>query len=193
LRRAIDGLPRDTRVAMLDGIRSNDIIVGAYTGSDGICPMLAAHRRGAKTSHIAFAKAWDTFALGGARDRAARRATRRELLVLSAHLEASLLEEDAVPGLAEAIAEHRGLRDRRGDLGRVLARLERESSRVQTLVAAPVSTLTFESPPAAARGVLGPRRSSATPSVLRPCDPSPGGASRCDRTHGDDHLALSRR
>ena len=108
LRRAIDGLPRDTRLAMLQGIRSNDIIVGAYTGSDGICPMLAAHRQGAKTSHIAFAKAWDMFALGGARDRAARRATRRELLVLSAHLEASLLEEDAVPGLAEAIAEHQG-------------------------------------------------------------------------------------
>ena len=131
LRRAIDGLPRDTRVAMLEGIRSNDIIVGAYTGSEGICPMLAAHRQGAKTSHIAFATAWDMFALGGARDRAARRATRRELLVLSAHLEASLLEEDAVPGLAEAIAEHERLRERRGDIARLLAALELETARVQ--------------------------------------------------------------
>lgn len=137
LRRAIDGLPRDTRVAMLEGIRSNDIIVGAYTGSEGICPMLAAHRQGAKTSHIAFAKAWDMFALGAARDRTARRATRRELLVLSAHLEASLLEEDAVPGLAEAIAEHQGLRERRGDIARVLARLELETARVQGRAAAP--------------------------------------------------------
>ena len=117
---------------MVKGIHSNNIIVGAYTGSEGICPMLAAHRQGARTSHIAFARAWDTFALGGARDRAARRATRRELLVLGAHLEASLLEEDAVPGLAEAIAEHRGLRERRGDLGRVLAGLEREPARMQT-------------------------------------------------------------
>ena len=98
LRRAIDGLPRDTRVAMLQGIRSNDIIVGAYTGSERDLP--DARRpppRSAKTSHIAFAKAWDLFALGGARDRAARRATRRELLVLNAHLEASLLEEDPCP------------------------------------------------------------------------------------------------
>jgi hypothetical protein len=133
LRRAIDGLPRDTRVAMLEGIRSNDIIVGAYTHAAGICPMLAAHRQGARTSHIAFARAWDTFALGATRHRSARRATRRELLVLTAHLEASLLEEDAVPGLAEAIAEHRGMRTRRGDLGRVLGRLERESARVRQL------------------------------------------------------------
>jgi hypothetical protein len=130
LRRAIDGLPRDTRMAMLEGIGSNDIIAGAYTHSAGICPMLAAHRQGVKTSHIAFARAWDMFTLGGARDRAARRATRRELLVLSAHLEASLLDEEDVPGRAEAIAEHRNLRERRGDLGRVLARLEHAQARM---------------------------------------------------------------
>ena len=47
LRRAVDCLPRATRIAMLEGIRSNAIIVGAYTGPDGICPMLAAHRAGA--------------------------------------------------------------------------------------------------------------------------------------------------
>lgn len=134
LRRAIDALPRDTRVAMLAGIRSNDIIVGAYTDSAGICPMLAAHRRGARTSHIAFARAWDMFALGGARGRAARRATERELLVLSAHLEASLLEDEAVPGLAEAIAEHQGLRERHGDLSRALAGLERQPAYVHAAV-----------------------------------------------------------
>ena len=39
LRRAIDCLPVDTRLAMLQGVRSNDIIVGAYTDrSGGICP-----------------------------------------------------------------------------------------------------------------------------------------------------------
>ena len=35
LRRAIDCLPVETRAAMLEGVRSNDIIVGAYTSRDG--------------------------------------------------------------------------------------------------------------------------------------------------------------
>jgi hypothetical protein len=110
LRLAIDSLPLQTRVAMLEGIRSNQIIVGAYTSSDGICPMLAAHRAGGRTSFIAFAKAWDRFAFRGARKCTARRASERELLVLSAHLEASLLDHDGPgPELAEAIREHRAL------------------------------------------------------------------------------------
>src|SRR6476469_6955449 len=63
LRRAIDCLPVDTRVAMLEGVRSNDIIVGAYTSRDGgVCPMLAAHRCGGRTSLISFARTWDRFA-----------------------------------------------------------------------------------------------------------------------------------
>ena len=118
LRRVVQSLPRDTRLAMLEGIRGNDIIVGAYTAPDGICPMLAAHRAGARASHVAFARAWDAFALGSRRKCAARRATRRELLVLTSHLEASLLEDDGpLPRLAEAIAE-------------TLARLERQRARV---------------------------------------------------------------
>jgi hypothetical protein len=108
LRTAIDCMPRDTRIAMLEGIRSNDIIVGAYTDANGICPMLAAHRAGGRTSFISFAKAWDRFAFQGARRRLARRATSRELLVLTSHLEASILEDDGpAPELAAAIAEHR--------------------------------------------------------------------------------------
>jgi hypothetical protein len=107
LRRAIDSLPHDTRVAMLDGIRQNDIIVGAYTDHAGICPMLAAHRAGGRASCISFAKAWDAFAFRGARTRPARRATRRELLVLVSHLEVSLLEDDGASSeLDAAIAEH---------------------------------------------------------------------------------------
>jgi hypothetical protein len=106
---------------MLDGIRSNDIIVGAYTGPDGICPMLAAHRKGARTDFISFAKAWDRFALSGSRTRSrrARPATRRELLVLITQLEASLLDDEApASDLAAAIAEHKTLvasRSRPGD------------------------------------------------------------------------------
>jgi hypothetical protein len=116
LRQAIDCLPRATRVAMLEGIRSNEIIVGAYSEDGGICPMLAAHRAGGRTNFIAFAKAWDRFgfrdtrgALGfqSARRHEARRATERELLVLQTHLEASLLEDEGPsPGLADAIREH---------------------------------------------------------------------------------------
>lgn len=119
LRQAIDCLPHATKVAMLDGIARHPIIVGAYTDDQGICPMLAAHREGGRTSFIGFAKAWDRFAFRGAkRGRAcrARRASERELLVLRTHLEASLLEESAAgfdaSELAAARAEHAELRGR---------------------------------------------------------------------------------
>jgi hypothetical protein len=119
LRRAVDCLPRATRIAMLEGIRANAIIVGAYTGPDGICPMLAAHRAGARTDFISFAKAWDRFALSGSRGRRARRATRRELLVLTTQLEASLLDDEApASDLAAAIAEHQTLVAGREHAGR---------------------------------------------------------------------------
>ena len=114
LRAAIDCLPRATKTAMLDGIRANEIIVGAYADGDGVCPMLAAHRAGGRTSFISFAKAWDRFAFQGARLRMARRATRRELLILTSHLEASLLEDDGPVDLKAALAEHRELLDRQG-------------------------------------------------------------------------------
>lgn len=99
---------------MLDGIRDDSIIVGAYTHSDGICPMLAAHRRGGRTNLISFARAWDRFAYAGARVAKPRPATARELLVLRTQLEASLLEDEAPQSdLAFAITEHRDLVSRR--------------------------------------------------------------------------------
>ena len=52
---------------MLDGLNSNEIIVGAYSSEGGICPMLAAHRSGGRTSFISFARAWDRFAFRDAR------------------------------------------------------------------------------------------------------------------------------
>ncbi len=111
LRQAIDCLPRATKIAMLKGIRGNQIIVGAYTDGGGICPMLAAHRAGGRTSFISFAKAWDRFAFRDTRVKRARRATERELLILRTHLEASLLEhEGPATDLAAAVAEHRELR-----------------------------------------------------------------------------------
>jgi hypothetical protein len=114
LRLAIDCLPRRTRTAMLEGIGTNEIIVGAYSNGDGICPMLAAHRAGGRTSLIAFAQAWDRVAFRGGRTTHARRATERELLILRSHLEASLLEDDApVAELAAARREHLDLVARR--------------------------------------------------------------------------------
>jgi hypothetical protein len=115
LRAAIDRLPRHTRIAMLEGIKANEIIVGAYSNREGICPMLAAHRAGGRTSFVCFARAWDRFALHGERGAKARPATRRELLILATHLEASLLADEVEPGteLAAAIREHRELTQRR--------------------------------------------------------------------------------
>jgi hypothetical protein len=108
LRRAISALPVRTREAMLDGIRANPIVVGAYTDSDGgICPMLAAHRHGGRTTLLAFARSWDRFA--GARR--VRRATRRELATLERFLELSLLDAPDVD-LGAAIAEHAQLKER---------------------------------------------------------------------------------
>jgi len=103
---------------MLEGIASNEIIAGAYTDGRGVCPMLAAHRAGGRTSLISFAHAWDRFAFRESRAKVARRATERELRVLRAHLEASLVEEDVPAGeFQAAIVEHQQLieRTRPGD------------------------------------------------------------------------------
>jgi len=111
LRLAVACLPQRTRLAMLEGIASNDIIVGAYTDrKGGVCPMLAAHRCGGRTDFLGFARAWDRFTHA----RRARLATERELNVLKVYLEASLLEDERVDGLREAISSHQAAaRDRR--------------------------------------------------------------------------------
>jgi hypothetical protein len=96
---------------MLEGIGSHEIIVGAYTHHDGICPMLAAHRHGGRTSAISFARAWDRMAFRDGRAGRARRATERELLILRTHLEASLMaDEGPATDLADAIRAHEDLR-----------------------------------------------------------------------------------
>ncbi len=95
LRLAIDRLPLRTRAAMLAGIRDSEIIVGAYSDrAGGVCPMLAAHRRGGRTDSVSFARAWDRFA--GARR--ARRATPDELALLADELTASLARDHVAPG-----------------------------------------------------------------------------------------------
>jgi hypothetical protein len=63
LRVLVDELPLGIRIAMLDGVRTERIITGAYAdGVGGVCPMLAAHRHGGRHSHPEFARTWDEFA-----------------------------------------------------------------------------------------------------------------------------------
>src|SRR5271170_4156089 len=90
LRLAIDCLPVGTREAMLAGVRANErIIAGAYVdGEGGVCPMLAAHRCGGRTDFLSFARSWDRFTRASGR---ARAATERELRILMAQLEDSVL------------------------------------------------------------------------------------------------------
>ena len=110
LRTAVELLPEHTRRAMIRGIDANEIIVGAYTDRDGgVCPMLAAHRNGGRTSFASFALAWDDFT--GAKPRISRRATKREVAVLRSYLEMSLLADDtrgeSISGLADQIRSDR--------------------------------------------------------------------------------------
>src|SRR3954469_19579284 len=130
LRQAIDCLPKRTREAMLEGIGRNEIIVGAYTDRDGrVCPMLAAHRHGGRTSLASFARAWDRYT--GARR--PRPATEREVRTLRAMLEASLMYADDVSELAAARAEHTALVDAQPAKSRRARRPTGETSRLGEL------------------------------------------------------------
>jgi hypothetical protein len=92
LRNAVYAMPARTKQAMLRGIRSNRVIVGAYVDRrGGVCPMLAAHRNGGRTNFGTFARAWDAFT--GAKQRRPRRASRREVRTLEGYLEMALLRE----------------------------------------------------------------------------------------------------
>ncbi len=100
-------MPLDTKRAMLDAVRTSPIIVGAYTDrSGGICPMLAAHRNGGRTSFASFARAWDKYTRAG---KTPRRASERELRTLTTMLEASISIDDwkGRELLQEAIVDHR--------------------------------------------------------------------------------------
>src|SRR3954462_463469 len=88
LRAAVEMLPIETKRAMLVGLDSETIVTGAYTHDGGICPMLAAHRRGGRTNRESFAHAWDRYTGAGK----GRRATEREVRTLRCMLEASLRE-----------------------------------------------------------------------------------------------------
>jgi hypothetical protein len=95
-------LPLDVRQAVLDGIKNQRIIAGAHAdGSGGVCPMVAAdvsdslfswRNVSAASVHVAqeAARAWDRYADASG---SSRSATKRQLIALTAMLEASILEE----------------------------------------------------------------------------------------------------
>ncbi len=92
LRNAVYAMPAKTKAAMLRGIRTNRVIVGAYVDKrGGVCPMLAAHRNGGRTNFGTFARAWDAYT--DAKQRKPRRASRREVRTLEGYLEMSLVSD----------------------------------------------------------------------------------------------------
>jgi hypothetical protein len=103
LRRSIEVLPERTRQAMLVGLANNTVITGAFSGSGGVCPMLAAHRAGGRTTCVSFPEAWDKFTGVHGRN-ICRPATEYEVGILRAEIEASLVRQPS--DLAEAIADH---------------------------------------------------------------------------------------
>ena len=128
LRLAIDCLPLATRAAMLAGVVASErVIAGAYVdGHGGVCPMLAAHRRGARIDFLSFAKSWDRFTRAGG---GPRPATARELRILVTQLEASLADAGELD-FDRAIAEHRELRGRRKRGARVLREAAEPSGQI---------------------------------------------------------------
>ena len=119
LRNAVYAMPAKTKAAMLRGIRTNRVIVGAYVDKrGGVCPMLAAHRNGGRTNFGTFARAWDAYT--GANQRKPRRASRREVRTLQGYLEVSLVRDGIEHGtethpdrpLAEEVREVQATRRR---------------------------------------------------------------------------------
>jgi hypothetical protein len=118
LRRSIDVLPERTRKAMLVGLGNNTVITGAFSAGNGVCPMMAAHREGGRTTCVSFPEAWDKFT--GVYGRAiCRPASEYEVNILRAEIEASLTP--VTSDLAAAIAEHSAMVEGRRRRDRLFA------------------------------------------------------------------------
>jgi hypothetical protein len=124
---------------MLDGIESSNIIVGAYADRDGgVCPMLAAHRRGGRTNLVSFARAWDRYTRAGKRSRTA---TKREVHTLKTMLQASLVRDDSVRDeLSEAVAELQAIQARRAEEARHAADTPAEPAAADEAASVPLGT-----------------------------------------------------
>ncbi len=110
LRAEIDRLPLATRQAMLEGIQTNSIIVGADGDPrGGVCPIYAISSPPSRRVGRPFAQAWDAYA--GAR--MPRPASERELHILRSMLETSIEMENAPTAAFDAaIAEHKAAQAR---------------------------------------------------------------------------------
>jgi hypothetical protein len=89
LQHAVEGLPVESRRAMLEGLGDGPIIAGAYSVGAARCPGLAAYRHGARTGYSDFARAWDRYAHG----RGVRRVRNDDLSTLVTMLRASVAAE----------------------------------------------------------------------------------------------------
>jgi hypothetical protein len=126
LRNAVYAMPARTKAAMLRGIRTNRVIVGAYVDKrGGVCPMLAAHRNGGRTNFDTFARAWDAYT--GAKAHRSRRASRREVRTLEGYLEMSLTRDGIEVGTE--IDPDRPLREEVREVKAARRRLAEEAAR----------------------------------------------------------------
>lgn len=105
LRRSIDVLPEPTRRAMLSGVTSSTVITGSFSDGSGVCPMMAAHRAGGRTTCVSFPEAWDRYCGVWGRN-ITRQATQEEVAVLRAQLEDSFSAPVVDTMLSDAITEH---------------------------------------------------------------------------------------
>lgn len=129
LRAAVDMLPIETKQAMLVGLDNETIITGAYTHDGGICPMLAAHRRGGRTDRESFAKCWDRYT--GANK--GRVATEREIRTLRCMLEASLMDPFDLHAEAEAARSRRRVTHPRPHWSRLFRRWDHYAATIGPL------------------------------------------------------------
>jgi hypothetical protein len=150
---------------MLRGIDDNEIIAGGYTDKrlGGICPMLAAHRNGGRTSLASFARAWDRFTDA---DRP-RLATARELRALRSYIEISLLRDEQPESLGALVT-----RIRRERPGRSIPRRARRRRLGGWLIPTRRFDL-FADRVAAAEEQLSEQRVSSNARIAGKCRPRP--------------------
>lgn len=107
----VDQLPLAVRIAMLGGVREERIIAGGYAdGRGGVCPMLAAHRRGARWSFPDFARTWDEFAEAPIEGPCSAARVHVEALaeVLAASIEDDLRTDAAIPDTVDLRPARKG-------------------------------------------------------------------------------------
>ena len=144
LARAIEELSLATREAMLEAVRcpATQLIAGSYVApGGGVCPLLAAHRRGGRshdpsTTTSAFADVWDRCTSTGTGEARLIDASERQMLesLLVASLARERLRREAAERRErEARAAIVGVRAGRGTRLETLLNAEGDRNRAQEL------------------------------------------------------------